>query len=325
MSRLWLALSLALLALLAGAVTAQAAGESGQDLFSWGTDIYVAKDQVVERDVVCFGCSVHVDGSVGRDVFALGGNVYVDGSVGRDATALGGNLHLGSGSSVERDATAVGGSLDRSAGATVGRNATSGGRFGHPAWGSPLNPIFSPWQALPGLLLMGLALLVSMAAPRQLAAGSPLLETRPVEAGGLGCLGMIAAVVLSVFFAVTVILIPLAMVVWLVIAAAWVFGWAVVMAWAGRRILAISDPAQAGAPTGPLQVLVGGLVVAALALVPVLGGLLFLAGGTLAVGIALGTRFGTRTEGAPFYGWVSSRQPVPAPVTPEPPPPPPST
>lgn len=69
-------------------------------------------------DVVCIGCSIHIEGSCG-DVVAVGGSIVVDGDVAGDAVAVGGSLQLNEDATIAGDAVSVGGRVRRHPNATV--------------------------------------------------------------------------------------------------------------------------------------------------------------------------------------------------------------
>src|SRR5207302_8734162 len=81
-----------------------------QDLVSAGSNISLGPNDSVGRDVVCFGCSVDINGAqVGRDVVAFGGSVTINnGRVGRAVFAPGGNVTLHGNAFVGRDANTEG-------------------------------------------------------------------------------------------------------------------------------------------------------------------------------------------------------------------------
>ncbi len=260
------------------------------DQVSFGSDINIAESQTVPRDAVCMFCSIRDNGTVGRDLVAVFGSATVNGPVGRDATAVFGDVHLGGKAAVERDAVAVGGNLSKDAGATVGRDSTSMGflpvHFGLS---------FSPFWAAGGLILVSLLLLILF--PTQLGTTMVLIENRPFASFGLGCLGTLAGSFLMIFLAITVILIPVALAVGLVMAAAWAFGWAALALLVGRRLL---DRANQQ-PNPLLAVVAGGVLLGLISVVPVLGFLVALVAGSVALGAAGGSRFGTRRSQTDFF------------------------
>jgi hypothetical protein len=109
---------------------------------------------------------------------------------------------------------------------------------------------------------------------------------------------------------------------------AWIFGWAAIYLVVGRRLLAAADQ-----PPQPFfAVVVGGIAFALLSLVPPVSFLIGLIGGSIALGAALGSRFGTRTEQGDFFAWgnraayagpTTAMSPYPPPTPPAPTPAPP--
>jgi hypothetical protein len=280
--------------------TATTTFSGAQDQVSFGTNIHIGPGQVV-RDVFCFGCSVVSEGTVARDLVVFGGNADILGPVGRDVFDFGGRLHLGPKATVGRDLNSVGGSLVRDPGATVGRDQTSVG--GPDAGGFPNTPNFggasSVGSLIPAAFLILLAMLAVAMFPRQLAVTAALLEARPGASFGLGCVGVLAAIAIAVLLAITVILIPISFLLALGILLAWIFGWAAIYLVAGRRLLAAADR-----PFQPLlAVIVGGALFAVLTLVPLVSIPIGLIGGSIALGAALGSRFGTRSEQSDFFAW----------------------
>jgi hypothetical protein len=296
--------------------------DSARDQISFGSNIHIAAGQTA-RDVVCIGCSVLSEGTIERDLIVVGGSADIRTAVGRDAVVVGGNLHLGSKATVARDLVAVGGTSTEDPGSTVGRDRTavgfpgfSGFPAGH-SFGAPdIGSLF------PGAFLVLLAALAMAIFPRQLAVTASLVEARPVASFGLGCVGILGGIALAILLAITVILIPVSLLISLGILLAWIFGWAAIYLVAGNRLLAAAD--QRVQPF--LAVIVGGAVFAVLSLIPLVSIPLGLIGGSVALGAALGSRLGTRSEQGDFFAW-GSRAPYFTPTTamaPSPPPPPPA-
>lgn len=299
----------------ASAASPSAFDEGGRDQVSFGSDIHLAAGETV-RDVVCIGCSVFSQGIIARDLVVVGGNADILGPVGRDAVDVGGYLHLGPKASVGRDLTAVGGGSSVDPGAAVGRNRTG---VGWPGTGGLDLSGFGggPGGLFPSAVMVLLAVLAMAVFPRQLAVTAALVEARPIASFGLGCFGIIAAIAIAILCAITVILLPVTLLLTLATLAAWVFGWAGVYLVAGRRLLAAAD--RRVQPL--LAVVVGGALFALLALVPLVGIPLGLLGGSIALGGALGSRFGTRIEQGDFFAWGHPPAPA-AMVSPAPHPPP---
>jgi hypothetical protein len=282
-----------------------------QDRVSFGSNIHIAAGETA-RDVFCMGCSVFSEGTITRDLVVLGGSADIRSVVGRDAFVMGGNVHLGPKATVARDLSAVGGTSTVDQGATVGRDKTAvgfpgGGGFtqGHNFGGPNVGSLF------PGALLVLIAALALAMFPRQLAVTASLAEARPVASFGLGCVGILGGVALAILLAITVILIPVSLVIAVGIVLAWIFGWAAIYLIVGNRLLAAADQK----PQPFLAVIVGGAAFALLSLVPLVGIPLGLIGGSIALGAALGSRFGTRSEQGDFFAW-GTRSPYFAPTSP---------
>ena len=314
----------------AGAGTPLPIGDANpQDRVSFGSNIHIAAGETA-RDVFCMGCSVVSEGTITRDLVVLGGSADIASVVGRDAFVLGGNLHLGPKATVARDLSVVGGTSRVDPGATVGRDKTAVGFPGVGTFGpgrnsgGPDTGTVFPGTLFPGALLVLLAALALAIFPRQLAVTASLVEARPVASFGLGCVGILGGFALAILLAITVILIPVSLVLAIGILLAWVFGWAAIYLIVGNRLLAAADQK----PQPFLAVIVGGAAFALLTLVPLVGIPLGLIGGSIALGAALGSRFGTRTEQGDFFAWgnrspyfapASALAPAPQPPAPAPP------
>jgi hypothetical protein len=314
------------------------------DLVSAGSDVSLGPDDVVGRDVVCFGCEVDVNGArVGRDVVVFGGDVNIsDGTIGRDLFALGGNVGLHGHASVGRDASTAGGDLSLRDQSSVGRNASAfggdvaTGRQAHigtgvsnasapPLPGTPAVPLAFSSIPTPGFLYVWtlgslvpalgfvlLSVLLLVIFPRQVAATGLLAQRQPVASFGLGCLGVVVAVALAVLFALTLVLIPISLLLLLAVAAAWVLGWTAIFLVAGRRVIAAVRP-EGSDPLPAL--LIGGIVLSVAWILPVVNVLVGVIGGCVAVGAAFGSRFGTRMPGDRLFG-ASPGPPVVPPSAP---------
>ena len=286
------------------------AGANAQDRVSFGSNIHIKAGETA-RDVFCMGCSVVSEGIITRDLVVFGGNADIRSVVGRDTFVMGGNAHLGPKATVARDLTTVGGTSTIDSGATVGRDKTAVGGPGGGGFTPPHN--FSGpdiGSLFPGALLILLAALALAIFPRQLAVTASLAESRPVASFGLGCVGILGGFALAILLAITVILIPVSLVLTIGIALAWIFGWAAIYLVVGNRLLKAADQR----PQPFLAVIVGGTVFALLSLVPLAAIPIGLIGGSIALGAALGSRFGTRAEQHDFFAW-GSRSPYLVPAT----------
>src|SRR5919197_2715721 len=94
---------------------------------SFGRSVHIAAGETVDEDVVCFGCSVTVDGTLDGDTVTFGGRIRVgdNGHITGDAVAVGGSVYLGERAEVGGDSVAVGGRLERAPSAVVHGEAVS--------------------------------------------------------------------------------------------------------------------------------------------------------------------------------------------------------
>jgi hypothetical protein len=304
----------------------------------FGGDFSIPANEVRDGDVNVYGGSVDVQGRVNHDVTVFGGDVNIDGQVGHDVTIFGGSVHLGPHASVGHDVSVVGGDLQRDPGATVGHRVTEGentdafGHFGRAFNGPPFRPPFSPaggfnpFDIGSGLALAAgvvlLALLLHLFFPRQVATARAALEERPLATLGFGCLTAVAAVLLAGLLGITIILLPVSLAIVIGMAGAWLLGLTAIIVLVGQRLTgALNWRLDAVA-----SLLLGGLLVAVLFNVPIIGGLAWLVAGAMAVGAAVLTRFGTRPAGPPgtLAGyWAPAGGPAAgAPAAGAPPPPP---
>jgi uncharacterized RDD family membrane protein YckC len=254
-------------------------------------------------DAVSVLGNTRVTGSVHDSAVAVFGNVYVDGAVDRDVVSVMGNVELGPGAVVGHDAVAVGGTVHRDPAATVRGNVQSVGGpivgfdwlrpwirhcllYGRPlafadglgwAWGCAL--------AFLGLYI-GLALLFRGAVTRCVES----FETRPGMAVVAALLTVLLIPVLLALLFVTVIGIAALPFVAFGLLCVGLFGKAVMLAWIGRRCLKKGSNPTLSHPA--LAVLIGGLIVLALYVVPVLGFLVYKVLGLLGLGAVAYTLIG---------------------------------
>lgn len=95
-----------------------------EDRLSFGRPIRIESGERVQ-DVLCFGCSVKVDGTVFGECVAFGGSVELGpgARVRKDVVAFGGSVDLAEESRIGGDAVAYGGNVKVASGASIGRSA----------------------------------------------------------------------------------------------------------------------------------------------------------------------------------------------------------
>lgn len=148
--------------------------------------------------------TVPANASVSGDIYAIGGTTRIDGDVNGDVTLLGGNLSIVDGATVTGTVQTVAGDSTIDSGATIGREST----FEPPA------PSNSPARKIGGFLLQFLVLglagwwLVGRHPILLENVGSAIADHALVS-GVVGALGAATLLVLFVYMAFTIVLIPL--------------------------------------------------------------------------------------------------------------------
>ena len=212
---------------------------------------------------------VTTKGPVGGDVEAGFGDVRVGGSVGGDVKAGFGDLFLLRGARIEGEA-----GLGYGAVREQHPDSSVGGGVRTAVMDDEDSPDASTGAVARGVATLGFAaaaLLVAVVAPGPLRAAARCIENAPVRSLIVGVASLPIVVVGSVLLALSgvgLLLLPLA---WPVYLAVVVFG-AIVAAYAlGSRVVLAAGRYHAG---DTLAAVVGALIISAISLVPVVGGLL---------------------------------------------------
>jgi hypothetical protein len=91
------------------------------DRVSFMHDITVASDEEAE-DIVCFLCSIRVEGPVHKDAVAFLGSIHADAPIEGDAVVFLGNISLGPEARVGKDCVAFLGSVNQHGTGQVGKD-----------------------------------------------------------------------------------------------------------------------------------------------------------------------------------------------------------
>jgi uncharacterized RDD family membrane protein YckC len=287
----------------------------GNQLVNIGHDSNLLRGQTAGAVVSIFGSSTS-DGEAGNVVSILGdtrvtgptsdgavailGDVYIDGKVDGDAVTLLGNMELGPHAEIGGNVVAIGGTLQRDPAAIVHGNVQSiFGTFGSVGWlrswihhcllyGRPL--ALAPGLSWAwGLAFACLALYAALALlfREGLTRCVQTFEAQPGQSVLAALITMLLTPVLVVLLCVTVIGIAAVPFVVFGLLCAGLFGKAVMLAWLGGRV---SGRQGTGAMSHPaVAVLIGGMLVLALYLVPVLGFLVYKLLGVLGLGAVVYT------------------------------------
>jgi uncharacterized RDD family membrane protein YckC len=264
-------------------------------------------DGDVAQGVVAVAGNARATGTVGDGVVAVLGNVYVDGDV-HDVVAVLGNVELGPNAVVHGNVVDVGGTVKRDSKAVVFGKTPHVGfaivNFGDLGW---LHTYASQclfkgrllaiapglgwaWGIAFGFLLLyaAFALLFRTGVDKCVTT----LETRPGSSIVTALLTVLLAPVLIILLVVSVVGIAVVPFVILALALGTLFGKASLLAWLGRRVTRLFGEGPLSHPV--FGVLIGGVIIMALYLVPVLGIVLYKVIGVLGLGLVVLTLFGTR-------------------------------
>ena len=291
-------------------------GGDDNNLFSLGSDAVLTAGKHADSVVAILGSAIsdgdadsvvsilgstHVTGTLSDSAVAVLGNVYVDSKIDGDAVAVLGNIELGPNAEVGGDVVAVGGKLQRDANAIVRGEAQTvlGGDFGGFDWIKPWirHCLFlgRPLALVPGigwawtLALSFLALYVLLAFLFR-SGLNQCVQTFESHPGHCIVAALIAALVSPIIITLLCITVIGIAAVPFVVAAlffAGLFGKAVLLAWIGGRFLRSPQPDSPA--HAALAVLLGGIVVLALYLVPVLGFIVYKLLGLLGFGAVIYT------------------------------------
>jgi hypothetical protein len=315
-----LLLALALLSLPTSVVYARSASGGlldGRVIF--GDNFTLENGDTLTGDLVVFGGNVTIEEEavVQGDMVVIGGNVNLDGTVNGSTVSIGGSTSMSETAVVKGDLVTVGGSLSRDPGSEVeGEIITNipAPNIQIPDVPSPpsvpnppsppnppnfnfdFNPIGNFFQMLGTAIAVSLlAMLASLFLQPQIERVSQAIVGQPVIAGSFGLLTGVMAPVVLVILAVTIILIPVALLAVLVIALAWLFGLIAIGTEVGERFTRTinqtwAPPLTAGLGTFLMMIVVGGI-----GLVPCIGWLATSLVALLGIGGVALTLFGTRS------------------------------
>lgn len=276
------------------------AGENAEDVVAVMGNSEVDGD-VSDSAVAVMG-NVTVNGTVGSGgAVAVLGNVYINGKVNGDVVAVLGNVKLGPQAVINGEVTEILGTVERSptaviSGGTVGvLSGVFGDVSGLHSWfrdclffGRPLAPNLEvSWAWWVALALLALYVLIAAVFQKGVRHCVQTLEAHP----GASVLATIIAVLLMpiVLLALVMTVVGIAVIplVWIALICATIFGRVVAICWLGGRCLRLANQDTASRPA--LDVLVGGLIVLALYMVPVLGFLLYVLLGVFGFGAVIYT------------------------------------
>lgn len=286
------------------------AGESAQQVVSVFGSTKVDGD-VSDAAVAVLG-DVTVNGTVGDSAVAVLGDVYINGKVNGDVVAVLGDVKLGPQAEIDGQVTEILGTLHRSPTAVVqgGTVHVLSGIFGNieglHAWfrdclvyGRPLAPTLDiAWAWWLALATLAFYVLIAAIFPDGVRRCVRTLDAHPGPSILSTLIVVLLVPVVMLALVITVVGIAVIPLFWIGVMCAGLFGRVIALGWLGSRCLRLASPAGASRPV--LDVLIGGLIVLALYMVPVLGFFLYMLLGAFGFGAVVYTiLLATRSSSEP--------------------------
>ena len=296
-------------------------GNGGRVIF--GENFTLEKGKSFNGDLVVFGGNVTIeeDASLNGNLVVIGGTIKSDGETKGDVVVVGGQANLEKSAHVTGDVVTIGSQLARAEGATIEGDIVNNvaPHVGLPNGNIP--PVIPPPQVNPalGLFLMAskvlfravaialLAMLVMMFLQPQIERVGQAIVRQPAMSGGIGLLTVLGAplaiFLVALILALTLILIPVALVVvllgGLILALAWLFGIIALGQEVGERFTRSINQSWAPVLTAGFGTFLLMLVGGAIGEIPCVGWLATVLIGLVGIGAVAVTRFGTQPPPAP--------------------------
>lgn len=272
-----------------------------------GSDFTLASGETITGNLVIIGGDVTLEAgsTVTGDVALLGGSLTIAGQVDGEVVATGGMLTLEAQANINGDVMTTGTTITRDP------QATLGGEFLH----NPLEPLtvtvpgqdgqFSAmdlgfgrllgliWFLFRSFMFAALAVLLVMLFPSPNGRVARAIAKQPLMAGLIGLLTLIAAPLLLVFMAITLILLPVALLGVLIFVVILALSWVALGFEIGNRIAKLlnqnwADAVNAGVGTLMLSLVAGGFG----EIIPCVGWIVPILAVCLGLGAIVLTRFG---------------------------------
>jgi hypothetical protein len=296
-------------------------------LILFGGSATIESGANVTGEVIVFGGGVELSGNVnggtivfGGDVeqsagatnesemVVFGGAVDLAGQTAGDVIVFGGDVSLASTAVVQGDLATPGGEVARATGAVVLGNMVDNFEFNPRGPQPPVAPNIEVrdrffddhdfggpsviWLLFRSFAMSTVALLVVLFAPLQLRRIADALVADPVTSGGYGLLTFFVSILATIGLAITLILIPVAVLVPFVLAAAMAFGWIALGTEVGRRMAEAFKASWSPALEATFGTFALTFAAGLLGWIPCIGGLASFLLSAAALGAVVLTRFG---------------------------------
>jgi len=290
------------------------------DLVVFGGNATLEEDSTVTGSVVVFGGELIAQGHIQKDAVVMGGSADINGQVNGDLVLLGGVIVVGPQAEVKGDLVVIGGNLERDPLAQVHGRVVRGFAERRPLPNAPSSPgvvartwdarhalVKSLWNGIQALVLAGLAALFALFAPRPLERTGRAAEHYPWQTVAVGLAASLLAIGLIVILAITILGLPLALLVAMILGLAYLLG-LMGLGWLlGHRLLRALGrewPLAAEAALGTLLLM---LLFAVLDVLSCLGWPVQAVLSLAAFGAALLTYLGTRSAETVLARWFPTR------------------
>ena len=261
---------------------------------SFGGTVVVDRSTVLCGELTVFGGTVMIHGQLRGNLLAFGGTIAIDGGVSGDITLFGGSVTLQPGAHVHGSIHLYGGQEVKAPGAIL--DGTLDDHSQHSLYFGFQGPGLSVWYLI---LMIPLSLLFTRFLPEHATFVRATAEQhvrRSFLVGLLTCL--LAPVVLS-FLLALIVAIPVALIVFIGLLAAWVSGM-IAVGWSiGEQIMHALTSRPLTRRSRYIAVILGQVALAIFGFLPVIGWLVSLGAGMIGLGAVLLSRFGTRLYGRP--------------------------
>jgi cytoskeletal protein CcmA (bactofilin family) len=245
------------LALLLSAAPVLAQDGTSDDQVVVGQSFTLASGERLNGNLAVVGGSADIEeeATLAGDMAVFGGAVRIAGRVTGDVVAFGGSVELASTANVRGDLVVLGGTLTRAPGATVGGEVQETRRpsefFRNPTvpfvipQAAPTTPTRFLFDALTrtlgaiglSLVLATLGVLAVVLLPKQTERVAEVLVGQPAIALAAGVLTWLVLAGLVVILTITICLAPLALLLSMLVALAWLLGWITAGWLVGQRLL----------------------------------------------------------------------------------------
>ena len=301
--------------------TAAWAQGGGGDQTIFGQSFTLPSGHTLDGNLAVFGGSATIEekATVEGDIVIAGGSLDVAGRVDGDIALVGGSVTLRASAYVDGNVSVLGGTITRAPGAVVTGQVVTGLAVGQ---GGPLFPRPPQWtpQTLPELprltaradgtdllvraflrllgafllaaLMAALAMIVLAFAPNASQRVHDALIVDPAVAFLLGLITLLLGGLVTALLAITLCLLPVALLLSLALLLALTFGWIIVGWLVGERLLSALNVAP---PNPLLAAVIGTALLTLAARTPCLGALVFLVGASFGLGAVVMSRAGTQT------------------------------